>query len=98
MREELGWKRDLHDYPQWGVLMFTKQESPTGTLWMHDSGMIWIRHYDLVSRPFFQAYRALEKPKKGQMPWAVNNKKISEKGFATLDETIKEAEQSLELV
>ena len=30
------------------------------------------------------------------MPWAVNNKRISEEGFATLDEAIQEAEQSFE--
>jgi hypothetical protein len=73
--------------------MFTKQESPTGTVWMHDSGMIWIRHYDLVNHPFFQAYRALRKPKAGQMPWAVDNKKIgTERGFMTLDQAIQEAE------
>jgi hypothetical protein len=96
MCKKLGWQRHLHHHPERGFLMFTKQETDTGTVWMHDSGMIWIRHYDLVSRPFFQAYRALKKPKAGQMPWAVNNKRISEEGFATLDEAMQEAEQSFE--
>lgn len=67
---------------------------------MHDSGMIWIRHYDLVSHPFFQAYRALKKPKLGQMPWAVDNRKIgTERGFETLDQAMQEAENAhIELV
>jgi len=78
--------------------MFTKQESNTGPVWMHDSGLIWIRHYDLVSRPFFQAYRALKKPKSGQMPWCVNNKKIgTDHGFATLEEAMQEAENRFQL-
>jgi len=74
--------------------MFTKQKTVTGTVWLHDSGMIWICYYDFARRPFFQAYRAIEKPKAGQMPWAVKNKRISKEGFATLDDAIQEAEQS----
>lgn len=73
--------------------MFTMIETATGLAWIHNSKPIWIRFYDTANPPYWQAYRAVKKTKIGQMPWAVDNKRIgSERGFATLEEAIEAAE------
>lgn len=60
---------------------------------VHQTKAVWIRHYPLDPRgESWQAYRSLHKPKKGQSPWAVDNKRIgSESGFRSYAEAEKAA-------
>jgi hypothetical protein len=73
--------------------MFTMIETATGPAWIHNSKPIWIRYYEDVNPPYWQAYRAVKKTSIGQMPWAVDNKRIGgERGFPTLEAAIEAVE------
>lgn len=76
--------------------MFTMIETATLPAWVHNKYPVWIRHYPHGRTPYWQAYRSLKKPKVGQMPWAVDNKRIGpEEGFKTLDEAVQACEPYL---
>jgi hypothetical protein len=72
--------------------MFKMTETNTIPAWVHNEHPVWIRYYPLARTPYWQAYRSLKKPKAGQMPWAVDNKKIGdENGFKTLEDAEQNA-------
>ena len=66
------------------------------TIWIHDSETIWIVHYDehtsadgYIRPAYYQAYQAIGKRRKGAEPWAVDNKRMSEHGWPTLEEAMR---------
>lgn len=68
---------------------FTEVQRPHGPAWLHNSGDKWIVHYNAVSPPFYQAYRAIDTVPKGRMPWTIDNRRIgTPHGFKTLEQAM----------
>ena len=51
--------------------------------WVHESEPVWIREYEPVEgvhpKPNFYVYRSVHAPKRGQRPWAVDNRALFDK-------------------
>ena len=75
---------------------FTKIDREGFPVWMHNEKPVWIVYYERTGRypSFYQAYKSVHAPKKGQMPWAVDNRALRGKDheFRTLREAMKAAE------
>ena len=61
---------------------FTKVDRNGFPVWVHNEKPVWIVFYEAIKgahyvRPaFYQAYKSVHAPKKGQQPWAIDNRAI----------------------
>lgn len=65
---------------------FIEKERPVGKYWQHTTKPMWVVHYKHSG--FYQAYRVkdYELPvPNGRELWSLDNRKLSQKGFPTLE-------------
>lgn len=65
-------------------------------VWVAPNQPAWVVVYPKgpgnPNHDIYRAYKSLWQPKKGQMPWAVDNRSLSKDGFRSLAEAIAAAE------
>lgn len=65
-------------------------------VWLRPDAPVWIVLFEAIpgysTSEHYRAYRAVEKPKPGRMPWTVDNRSLNKDGYATLAAAMAAAE------
>lgn len=74
---------------------FTKVQRPTDDVMLHMDAPVYVVHYPATyaRAEHWQAYRAVAHLPRGRFPWTVDNRKLSQDGFPTLEAALQAADE-----